>query len=122
MQESRAMNLHELFASIDAKDTQRFLGFLTEDALFRYGSSSPVTGHPAIRAQVEQVFSSIRSCTHRLKHDWHLPGFDICQGEVTYVRLDGRSIDVPFCNVFEVRAEKIARYEVYLDPTPLFSA
>jgi hypothetical protein len=116
------MNFPELFACIDAKETQRFLDFLTEDALFRYGSSPPVTGHSAIRAQVEQVFSSIRSCSHRLDHVWDPPGFAICQGEVTYVRLDGRSITVPFCNVFQMQAEKIARYEIYLDPTPLMGA
>jgi ketosteroid isomerase-like protein len=115
------MNFHDLFACIDAKDTQRFLDFLTEDALFRYGSSSPVTGRAAIKAQVEQVFNTIRSCRHRLGHVWQPPGFAICQGEVTYVRLDGRSIDVPFCNVFQLQAGKIARYEIYLDPTPLMS-
>jgi ketosteroid isomerase-like protein len=116
------MNLHQLFASIDAKDAQRFLAFLTEDALFRYGSNPPVTGQAAIRAQVEQVFGSIRSCTHRLDQVWYPPGFAICQGEVTYVRLDGRSIAIPFCNVFQLQDGKIARYEIYIDPTPLFSA
>jgi ketosteroid isomerase-like protein len=113
------MDIPSLFASIDAKRTQQFLGFLTEDAVFRYGSNPRVVGRSAIELVVDQVFASIRSCSHRVLRVWEHPGSVICQGEVTYVRLDGRSIVLPFCNVFELRDERIARYEIYIDPGPL---
>ena len=44
--------LEPLFASIDARDTPRFLTFLTEDAVFRYGSGAPVVGRASIGAAV----------------------------------------------------------------------
>ena len=113
--------LRALFESIDGKRTQQFLSFLTEDALFRYGSNPPAVGHAAIGATVEQFFGSIRSCSHRLVRSWEEPNSVVCQGEVQYVRLDGRSLTLPFCNVFELRGDKISRYEIYIDPTPLLA-
>lgn len=108
-----------LFDTIDDKQTQPFLQFLTDDAVFRYGSNPPAVGRAAIATVVDQVFASIRSCSHRLLEVWEPPGAAIVRGEVTYVRLDGRSVVLPFCNVLELRDGKIARYEIYIDPAPL---
>lgn len=111
-----------LFESIDAKRTGDFLGFLAEDAYFRYGSNPAAVGHAAIRAGVNQFFGSIRSSKHELQRLWETPEGVMCQGNVHYVRLDGTSIVLPFCNIFEMRGDRIARYEIYIDPTPLFAA
>jgi ketosteroid isomerase-like protein len=110
-----------LFASIDAKDTPGFLSFLTEDASFRYANAPPAVGQAAIGSAVDQFFAAIRSSSHRLLRRWEEPGSAACQGEVRYVRHDGRSVTLPFCNVFELQGEKIARYEIYIDATPLFA-
>lgn len=110
-----------LFGSIDGKHTDAFLSFLTEDAVFRYGSGPDVTGRAAIGAAVGQFFATIQSSSHRLRRLWQQPDSAVCQGDVRYVRLDGRSITVPFCNVFELRDAKISRYEIYIDPTPLLA-
>lgn len=110
-----------LFKSIDSKRTDAFLSFLNEDALFRYGSNAEVIGRAAIGAAVDQFFATIQSSAHRLHRLWQQPDSAVCQGEVRYVRLDGRSVVVPFCNVFQLRDEKISRYEIYIDPTPLMA-
>ena len=110
-----------LFASIDAKQTSQFLAYLTPDALFRYGSWPAAIGHEAIGSVVDQFFASIRSSSHRIIRMWQEPDSAVCKGEVTYARLDGNSVVVPFCNVFELRDQKITRYEIYIDPTPLLA-
>ena len=111
----------ELFACVDAKDTLRFLGYLHPDALFRYGSAPPAIGHAAIGSAVGGFFASIRSSTHRVGRCWHEHGSAICQGDVRYARDDGSEVTLPFCNILSVSGEKIARYEIYIDPTPLIS-
>ncbi len=111
-----------LFAAIDAKKTHEFVSFLTEDAMFRYGSSAPAVGRAAITAMVDAFFASIRFSEHRILQTWEEPGSAVVQGEVAYVRLDGRSVVLPFCNVFGLRGEKIFRYEIYIDPTPLMAS
>lgn len=113
---------YALFASIDAKQTSQFLSHLTPDATFRYGSFPPATGHAAIAAAVDQFFASIRSSEHRIIRVWQQPDSAIFQGEVTYVRLDGATVVVPFCNVFALKGDRIFRYDIYIDPAPLLAA
>ena len=108
-----------LFASIDAKDVREFLGFLTPDARFRYGSAPALEGEAAIAQALTQFFAGVASLSHRVHELWETPGHIICRGEVTYRRPAGRSVRIPFCNVLTTRGEKIAVYDIYLDPTPL---
>lgn len=114
------VNFRKLFASIDAMDTEGFLGFIRDDATFRFGSSPAVTGHAEIRAAVEGFFASFAA----LRHDLHQVIADgdavACEGEVTYTRHDGGTITLPFANIFKVDGELILQYRVYIDIAPLF--
>jgi ketosteroid isomerase-like protein len=108
-----------LFESIDAKRTREFVSYLTPDARFRFGSAPAVQGETAIIQAVDRFFASVASLSHRVLDLWEMPGHVICRGEVRYQRLDGTSVQVPFCDVLVLRGDKIAHYEIYLDPTPL---
>lgn len=109
----------QLFSCIDARQAATFARFLCEDAVFRYGSTPEVQGRAAIATFVEQFFATLRSCEHRLLQRWEFGECRICRGLVTYTRLDGRAIELPFCNIMTMRGDLILRYEVFVDPTPL---
>jgi len=113
--------LDGLFASIDAKDTDGFLAFLTEDASFRFGSAPELTGHGAIRDGVDVFFASIAGSTHRLNNVLGNNGTLVCEGEVTYRRHDDTELTVPFTNVFELNGELISHYKIYIDIAPLYA-
>jgi ketosteroid isomerase-like protein len=113
--------LDALFDAIDSSDATRFADFLTEDALFRFGSAPPVQGRKAIREAVAGFFSSIAGCRHSLHRVWSGPGTLACEGEVTYRRLDGSEISVPFADTFEVRDDLITAYRIYIDIAPLYA-
>lgn len=112
---------NELFAAIDAKDTDGFLRFLTDEAEFRFGSSPASHGHAEIGAGVAAFFAMIGGCSHRALRTWEDRDSAVCQGEVTYTRLDGSTITLPFVNVFDFRGDKVARYLIYNDLAPLFA-
>jgi ketosteroid isomerase-like protein len=111
-----------LFAAIDARDADAFAGFIAEGGEFRFGNAPPVVGRAAIRAAVAGFFAAIGGCRHRLLHSWTGPGSAVCEGEVTYTRLDGSTLTVPFANVFELGGGRIRSYRIYIDNGPLFSA
>jgi ketosteroid isomerase-like protein len=113
--------LDELFASIDARQTQAFVGFLSEDAVFRYGSNAEVQGRTAIAACVDYVFTTFRASAHQLLRSWDTADCRIAQGVVTYTRLDERKVSLPFCNVLTMQDNLVSRYEIFIDPTPLMS-
>jgi len=115
------VNFEKLFASIDAMDTESFLGFIHKDATFRFGSSPAVTGHVAIKAAVESFFASFAALKHDLQRLVADGNTVVCEGEVTYTRHDGSAITLPFANVFETDNGLISLYRVYIDTGPLFA-
>ena len=46
-----------MFEAIDSKDATAFVGYLTEDAVFCFGSASPATGRAAIQVAVDGLVS-----------------------------------------------------------------
>jgi len=113
--------LEDLFTCIDARQTHAFVGFLREDASFRYGSNPDVHGRAAIAAFVDHVFTMFRASSHQLQRYWEPADCRIAQGVVTYTRLDDSKISLPFCNVLTMQDNLIARYEIFIDPTPLMA-
>jgi ketosteroid isomerase-like protein len=110
-----------LFAAIDARDAGAFAAFLTPDGEFRFGNAPPVRGRASVEAAVAGFFTAIGGVSHRLIQSWSAPGTAACEGEVTYLRLDGRRVTLNFVNVFELRGAEIASYRIYIDNAPLFS-
>ncbi len=115
-----------LFAAIDRKNTDDFIGFLTDDATLRFGSSPPVTGHDAIRTLVGGFFEAIRALEHVVNYAVEDRGRLICEGLVTYQRHDGSEITLPFANFMEFsdkgnEARRIRHYKVYADYGPLWA-
>lgn len=114
--------LHDLFAAIDSKDPAAFVGYLAEDARFRFGSAPPATGRDAIATAVGGFFESIAALEHRIDMATRAGDALVCEGEVTYTRHDGSKIALPFADVFEMDGEQIANYKIYMDIGPLYAA
>jgi len=113
--------LNGLFDAIDRQDTQRFVSYLGPASEFRFGSAPPVTGRERIAVAVDGFFATIDGSSHRLNKTWFENDAIACEGEVTYRRLDGTEITLPFTNVFDMAREQIARYKIYIDIGPLYA-
>lgn len=110
-----------LFAAIDAQDAEAFAAFLTDDARFRFGSSPAVNGREAIAEAVAGFFDSIAGLSHAV-HLFTAEGSTlVCEGNTTYTRHDGRTVRLPFANVFEMHGDKICDYKIYADLAPLYA-
>lgn len=113
--------VRQLFQSIDAMDTNKFLTFLTDDAQFRFGNAPPAIGKQAVGQAVSGFFATIKGISHRLINTWMDSGSLVCQGEATYTRHDGSQITIPFVNVFGMKNNLIKDYLVYIDIAPLYT-
>ena len=111
----------DLFAAIDAKDGAAFVAYLTEDAIFRFGSAPPVQGRNSIQAAVEGFFATIAGCEHTISNSLRQDDTMVCEGEVTYQRHDGREVTVPFTDIFEYNGDLISHYKIYMDISPLYA-
>jgi limonene-1,2-epoxide hydrolase len=111
-----------LFAAIDAQDTAAFVSYLTEDAVFRFGSAPAVAGRDAIAAAVDGFFSTIAGCSHEIAFSAQSGNTLVCEGEVTYRRHDDSEVTLPFVDVLEYEGELISAYKIYIDVAPLYAA
>ena len=110
-----------LFDAIDANDATAFVGYLTDDAVFRFGSAAPVRGRASIHAAVDGFFDTIAGCSHKVQSTFGSGSTLICEGEVTYTRVDGSSITLPFTDVLEYDGDLIEHYKIYMDISPLYT-
>jgi len=110
-----------LFAAIDAQDSDAFVAYLTEDAVFRFGSAPPVQGRSSIRAAVDGFFGTIAGCAHRIDRTLRDSDTLVCVGEVTYRKHDGGTITLPFTNVLDFDGGLITVYGIYIDIAPLYA-
>ncbi len=110
-----------LFAAIDANDAAAFVGYLTDDAVFRFGSAPAVHGRASIQAAVDGFFGTIAGCSHNVQKTLDNGSTLVCEGEVTYRRQNGSEITLPFVDVFEYDGDLIAQYKIYMDINPLYA-
>ena len=110
-----------LFQAIDAKDSQAFMRFVTDDARFQFANLPPAVGAPAVREAVAGFFASVASIEHVLHATWSVPGHVVCRGSVSYTRHDARVVTLDFCNVLALDADRVADYRIYIDAAPLFA-
>jgi len=111
----------DLFKSIDAMNSDKFVSFLTEDAGFKFGNAPVVTGKEAIKKSVQDFFSTINGLSHKLTNTWTQQDSIICQGEVTYTRKDEKKVTIPFVNIFNMKEDLVKEYLIYIDVGPLFA-
>ena len=111
-----------LFDAVDTKNTEAFLDLLTPDAEFRFANSPSARGRAAIGESVGGFFQAIGSSAHTVNRTWQENDSAVCEGEVTYTRLDGSTLTVPFANVFYLHDGLIARYLIFADIGELFPA
>jgi ketosteroid isomerase-like protein len=113
--------LEKLFETIDAQDAEGFAGFLTEDAVFRFGNGEPARGKRAVRDAVAGFFAGVKGLRHTVRESWSHADAVVMHGEVTYTRHDGSRLSVPFANVFKLDGTLVREYLVFADVSQLWT-
>ncbi len=106
---------------VDAMDVEGFLTFLADDARLRFGNGPAIAGKEQIGQAIGEFLGSIKALRHKILHIWSDPQAIVCQGEVSYTRRDESQISIPFVNIWEVQAELIKDYLIYIDLAPLYA-
>jgi ketosteroid isomerase-like protein len=89
--------------------------------VFAFGNAAPVSGKAAIRELLVGFFASIRALRHDVTDAWRLPEVAVAIGQVTYTRLDGSSLSVPFADVLKMHEGLVSEYLIYVDASRLYA-
>ena len=76
-----------------------FLEYLADDVKFSFGNAPAVTGKDSVGKLLKEFLASIEGISHRILETWVHPETVICQGEVTYTRIDNSQLTIPFATI-----------------------
>lgn len=116
----------QLFASIDAKDTDAFVANFADDAVFRFGNADPAQGQAAIRETLAGFFGAIGGLHHDVtgiwRGEWDRGLVLSIETSVTYTRADGsQTPTLPATSTLRIQGDRIQDYRIFVDATPLFA-
>ena len=60
-----------------------------------FGNADPLVGREAIVSGVQGFFSTTKGLRHRIVNQWFVGAETVAETEVTYHRLDGKSVTIP---------------------------
>ena len=117
---------HELtervLAAVDSMEPGAFAEFLAEDARMVFGNAEPLVGREAIIAGVQGFFSTINGLRHHIVNQWYVDADTVAETEVTYSRLDGKSVSIPVVSIWHTRADGlIDDYRIFFDVAPVYA-
>ncbi len=115
MQKPMPARLPALFNAIDARDAQAFTSFLSPDVEFIFANAPALHGREQVQAAIAGFFASLASLQHEVSEFWQTGDNLIMHGKVTYTRLDGSQLCVPFANIFKLRGDLIGEYQIFGD-------
>jgi ketosteroid isomerase-like protein len=114
-------DIFRLFNAIDTADTETFVSFLSDDAVFRFGNMPAVEGKDNIRQFLNNWFPTIAGVAHDQIEIWEADGVRIMNGRVTYTRHDGSQLSVYFANTFKMKGDKVKDYLIFVDTSQLYA-
>ena len=116
-----ALDVEELFSTVDRMDPTEFASYFTEDGLFTFGNWPTVKGRSEVIGAVGEFFGSIKALEHRVIGSWSANGVDIAEVEVRYTRHDDSQVDLRAACIFRLDGDLIADYRIYMDINPLYA-
>ncbi len=108
-----------MLGAVDARDTAAFGDHLAEDVVFRFGNAPAVAGAEAVRSATEQFLGGLRGISHSVTEVWEVDDVVAAHGSVTYTRLDGSTLSVPFALIWHLAGGLIHEYRIFVDVSAL---
>lgn len=111
----------DVFASIDAMNSNRFASFITEDGDFTFGNAPTVSGRDNIDKFVGGFFAAIKAIRHTNIETYKDGDVLFTRGTVTYTRHNDTLHTVNFLNMFNMKGDLIDKYTIFIDNSELFA-
>jgi ketosteroid isomerase-like protein len=119
----RATFLSEMFAALDRGDVPTYLEYLSEDASLRFGNNDPVVGRAAIKASLDEFYTTFRWVRHDHVATWTGTDGAAVEADVTYERHDGSHVHVHAVTICRFDGDGlVADYRIFVDLAPLFAS
>lgn len=110
----------KMYEAIDRKDGHGMVGFLTDDATFKFANLPAVQGNLNIENFLDGFFASIKAIKHTDIEFWNSDDAWFVTGNVTYTRHDDTILPVPFGVLLIMKGNLIFDYRIFVDASELY--
>lgn len=114
--------IKELSECVLKENWEKVKTFLTDDLMYKVGSSEPRYGKDAVSDFLASTFKTTAKLeSHDIRKIWEEPGMIAIEMDANYRRVrDNRLVKVACCDIYRMRGNQIYEWRVYADGTPLF--
>jgi ketosteroid isomerase-like protein len=119
---SNTTTVKHLLKLFETFDVDGFLGYLTEDAVYRFGNYPAAVGKDAIAATIKAShMDQITGIAFDIKDVYEKDDAVISELVINYSLVNGKTISLPCVDVFRFEGEKVKAMLVFMDASPLFA-
>jgi catechol 2,3-dioxygenase-like lactoylglutathione lyase family enzyme/limonene-1,2-epoxide hydrolase len=110
----------ELSQAIMAQDWEKVKSYLTDDILYKVGSSEPVYGPQAVVDFFKRTFQNTAVFTgHDARKVWEEPNIITIEMDAHYQLVSNKkAVTIACCDVYRLRGNKVSEWRVYADMSP----
>ena len=113
--------LREFYDQVDGSNVDAFTEYCAEDVSFQMGAFPPIQGLAEVMEAERQFLTTIDSHSHRFVNVFTDGDTSVLEAVVTYIRLDGASVEVPCTTILHRTEGKVDSIRVYLDISPVYA-
>lgn len=119
---AKVQTVETLFDAMKRKDWNTIKSCLTDDVLYRVGSSEPLYGHQAVQDYLSSLYQEVRFESADVRQIVEPEGQVIFEMDTHYVRLqDNEAISFACTDIMRFQGDKIREWRVYVDLSPMFA-
>ncbi len=110
----------EVSQSVMAQDWDKVKSYLTDDVLYKVGSSEPVYGPQAVVDFFKRTFENTAVFSgHDARKVWEAPDIITIEMDAHYQLVPTKKeVTIACCDVYRLRGNKVSEWRVYADMSP----
>jgi len=114
--------IRTLIRAVDDQDHDAIAAATATDVHFRFGNAAPTTTQSELLAAARTFRGAIADQRHTILDIWEVDdGTVIAAMNVYYRRIDGGELNLPCCNIFQLRDGIVHSYLIYMDANPVIA-
>ena len=118
----QVQTVETLFEAMKKQDWATIKSCLTEDVLYRVGSSEPVYGYESVEKYLSSLYEQVKFEGADVRQVLEPQGQVIFEMDTHYLRLaDNHSISFACTDILRMQGNKIREWRVYVDLSPMYA-
>lgn len=115
----------QFFAVVDSRQPEKIAAYMTTDVRPQMANMTPSIGVGALEQAFRGAAERFKSITHKIEGiwtgQWEFGRVVSVEAIVRYELPSGKVVELPCTSTLRLKAEKVADYRIFIEPSPAFT-